>query len=276
MHDEGYIQAEGKVLNMYYFSFPVVTDWNEDGLLDIIVTGNGPSKKQCNLPIYLNKGTETTYKFEAPLVHKEDGGLGLPFMEPRIAPQVIDLDGDGKKDLIIGKNSYQPFAGMDFYRNIGTNAVPELADPVPILDINGSGDWAPNATGGKDEAECHPTFADWNGDGILDIIIGGESGWNNLHISYGDTSGVSVLGKKNLSTPKQFGVSVEKSNIFFSNRSSGPLTFIVHDLSGRLLYEKDVMTGITQSIVLKSAVKVAILSVRSGNRIVSNEMILLQ
>lgn len=176
--------AEGKEINMYYFSFPVIVDWNEDGLLDLMVSGNGPSKKQCNLPIYLNEGTKTEYKFTTPLVHKEDGGLGLPFMEPRIAPQILDLDGDGKKDMVIGKMSYGDFAGMDFYKNIGTNAAPELADPVPIKDTNGDEKWAPNAPAGKNP-ECHPTFADWNGDGVLDIIIGGESGWNNLHISYG-------------------------------------------------------------------------------------------
>lgn len=247
LHNEGFIQANGKELNMYYFSFPAISDWNDDGLLDIIISGNGPSKQQCNFPIYVNEGSKTEYKFGTPLVNIEEGGFGLPFMEPRVAPQIVDLDGDGKKDLVIGLNGGS-FAGMDFYRNIGTKSNPVLDTPVAIFDTTGSGDWAPNAPGGKDQAECHPAFADWNGDGTLDILIGGESGWNNLHISYGIQS-TSTSTSALLTTQNSFELRYSKKDVILKNNSNERFSYAIYSANGTLIVSSP-SVDIGNSVVL--------------------------
>ncbi|MBM4077877.1 MAG: VCBS repeat-containing protein, partial [Planctomycetes bacterium] len=81
---------------------PRATDWNDDGLLDLVVSAGE------NIFLYRNIGTAKAPKFE---VHKnpmrsEWGGGHLPIW----GLQFLDTNNDGHKDLI---------AMMDRYRNVG-------------------------------------------------------------------------------------------------------------------------------------------------------------
>lgn len=77
------------------------------------------------------------------------------------APSVVDLDGDGLQDLVVGD-----FSGrFQLHRNVGSNA-------KPVYESRG------NLQAAGADAEVHiaccigaqPRFADWNGDGVLDLM----------------------------------------------------------------------------------------------------------
>lgn len=160
-----YVCAEGKPLDPGSHAIPCVSDWNEDGLKDLIVGYRTDDK----VALYLNLGTDSQPIFNSFANIQADGkeicfpcsGCGAP------APWVCDYDCDGKKDLLVG-------TGADgyvyFYRNASGGSTPLLADGV-ALTIGGSTlDAGIRAT---------PYVHDWDEDGLNDLICGDGNG--NAH-----------------------------------------------------------------------------------------------
>ena len=122
------IKANGSVIDLGDNSAPVVVDWNEDGLMDIL-TGDDTN---FEIRLYLNSGTVSSYVFSSFSVIKA-AGQNISFM--RLVPQVVDLDGDGKKDLIVGNGLVQN-SRLYFYKNIGTNDSPEFGQPDELKKVD--------------------------------------------------------------------------------------------------------------------------------------------
>jgi hypothetical protein len=70
-----------------------------------------------------------------------------------------DWDGDGDHDLLFQDVTNRPLEGgrLMFAENFGTRPEPKFLMPIPILKINDS-----------------PQVLDWNDDGLIDLIAGGE------------------------------------------------------------------------------------------------------
>jgi hypothetical protein len=70
-----------------------------------------------------------------------------------------DWDGDGDHDLLFQDVTNRPLDGgrLMFAENFGSRAEPKFLMPIPILRINDS-----------------PQVLDWNDDGLIDLIAGGE------------------------------------------------------------------------------------------------------
>ncbi|MFO1019786.1 MAG: FG-GAP-like repeat-containing protein [Planctomycetales bacterium] len=138
------------------YSAPALGDLNGDGLLDLIV-GN----QDGTFSYFKNTGTATNpaFTFQVGSANPLDGQDIGDFSTPTLG----DLNGDGRLDLIAGKQD-----GMfSCYLNTGTLTVPAFtlqtgtANPLDGEDLG--------------NVSC-PTLGDLNGDGRLDLIAGNFDG----------------------------------------------------------------------------------------------------
>lgn len=139
-----------------------VADWDGDGKLDLLV---GHSS---TIVLYPNVGTPEKPRFGVPL--KIDPGKDPFPMRP--SPYVVDWDGDGVRDLLVGSEA----AEVWFYRNVGTKRAPKLTGGVK-LDLKGDG---------FDKGyRCRIAVTDWNNDRKLDLLVGnffsGQAGQTPQH-----------------------------------------------------------------------------------------------
>jgi hypothetical protein len=107
------VKAEGKDLDVSRRAAPVVADWNEDGKKDLIL-GNGSGE----IVVFLNEGTHQQPVFGKPF-KINNGRLDVG---SNSTPEVVDWDGDGKKDLVIGNSDGEILV----YINKGTNHEPQF------------------------------------------------------------------------------------------------------------------------------------------------------
>lgn len=145
---------------------PAVVDWNNDGAKDLLV-----GARYGKIYIYLNEGTDAEPDFRSVAFARENGS-DLIVPSQRSSPVVMDLDGDGKKDILTGNTNGQ----LLFYTNTGTDADPKFsgydlveADGVAI-DLPG---WP----------RSRPSVCDWTSDGYFDVLIGAEDGKVHLYQS---------------------------------------------------------------------------------------------
>ena len=106
-----------------------------------------------SMVLYRNIGTKEQMKLAAPVPLKIIKGQELP----RPSPYVVDWDGDGKRDVLLGTDINQ----VMFLRNIGTNEKPQFAAPEKI-DLPGLDKCS----------RCRIAVVDWNNDGKLDLVVG--------------------------------------------------------------------------------------------------------
>ncbi|OHB81404.1 MAG: hypothetical protein A2W31_08640 [Planctomycetes bacterium RBG_16_64_10] len=146
-------------IDVGYRATIALTDWNNDGAGDLVL-----GALDGKIRLYLNEGTPIEPDFlSATILQGLAGDLVVP--AGRSSPAVMDLDGDGKKDLLVGNTNGE----ILFYRNEGTDAAPSfaayeqvVADGIPI-DLPGS-------------ARSRPYLTDWIGDGLPDLLIGAGDG----------------------------------------------------------------------------------------------------
>ncbi len=157
-----FIQANGTNISVGNRAAPVSDDWNGDGNKDLVI-GN----LEGNIVIYLNKGTDELPVFDASYLLRVNGDIFNA--GSRSSPRIIDWNGDGLKDLLVGVAE-----GYVYYlKNVGTHASP-LFDKSEMLFLKNG------------EALRYPSpvvaprprvfISDWNNDGLYDIVLGGIDG----------------------------------------------------------------------------------------------------
>jgi hypothetical protein len=127
---------------------PALGDVDGDGDLDLFV---GEASGALNF--YRNDGGAAAPRF----VLESDAFDGID-VGRRSAPALADVDGDGDLDLLVGSDA----GGVTLFRNDGSRAVPRfLRDRRLALDV------PPFAA---------PALGDLDGDGDLDLVVGGVAG----------------------------------------------------------------------------------------------------
>lgn len=157
-----------------------IQDMNNDGKLDL-VCGNDRGD------ILYFKNTSPTNKTLTPTFEYANNsfqGFNLN-VGTFSAPAIADIDGDGLKDLVIGRGDSM----LSYYRNVGTLSTPDFQivtnrfGGIKLLDSIGSSQILDDTfaiIGYKIvyERSCFgkPQVADINGDGKLEILVGNGMG----------------------------------------------------------------------------------------------------
>lgn len=151
-------------------SYPAFFDYNNDGLLDIIVGNFGyyvDGDDIGQLALFENTGTATNPAYT--LVDRNFGGLS-DFGFNGICPTFADLDGDGDDDMLIGEST----GNLHFFKNI---AAP--GNPASFVLFTA------NYQGIRPGNNSTPCFADVSGDGLPDLLVGEQNGNVNYYENTG-------------------------------------------------------------------------------------------
>tara|TARA_B100000795_G_scaffold269534_1_gene259197 strand:+ start:368 stop:2518 length:2151 start_codon:yes stop_codon:yes gene_type:complete len=172
---------------------PVFFDYNNDGLMDLIVANYGyyitGGNFNSQLALYENTGTITEPKLE--WITDDYAGLGDLNFENNIIPTFGDLDNDGDKDMLLGDSNGK----LHLLKNIEINGEANFfMNAVNYLDID-VGSFA------------SPFLVDLDRDGDLDLIIGSRQGQIFHYENQGDINEADfvlindTLGNINLTDP---------------------------------------------------------------------------
>lgn len=136
--------------DMGSYSYPTLADIDNDGDKDMFIG--------CDRSVgfYRNTGTST-----APAFTLVTDSLPLNITNFNYAPAIGDLDGDGKKDMVLG---YYSLARLKYFKNTGTVANPVFTLTASQMD-----------TMNLSQASA-PCLADLDNDGDLDLLAGNSGG----------------------------------------------------------------------------------------------------
>ncbi len=150
----GRIQAHGADIMTDNNSWPFVVDWNLDGRKDLLAGQEGIYEPP-NVYVYLNEGTDSVPVFgdSTPVLRG-----GSPFNDYRCVPLLLDLDGDGKRDLVLG----EWYSSVRLYTNVGTDTNPVFNTYVNLVE--------PDPDSFRNGNPPRVNFTDWDGDADLDMI----------------------------------------------------------------------------------------------------------
>jgi hypothetical protein len=174
------VGPNGVPLDVVIRATPTFLDWNNDNMKDLVI-----GEVYGRIFIYLNCGCDggipPSFCHADPsgiFVQEDDQDLLVP--PGRSSPVIMDLGGDGKKDILTGNKDGQ----LLFYSNMGTDEAPVFsgfswvtANGVPIDLVGG--------------ARSRPFVCDWTGDGYLDVLVGYGDGRIHLHQSVGQPGDIN-------------------------------------------------------------------------------------
>jgi hypothetical protein len=151
---------------------PEVVDWDNDGDLDLLV-GTGADANEKGIRLYENVGSAGAPELADPVFVVSKGETsGLAF-ENYYEPAVVDINDDGKKDLMIG-GSRHGTTGQEFVMRECLNTG---SDDAPAFD-SCSYHILPGLVNNVID------FHDWDGDGYLDLMRGFHSGFIANPVTY--------------------------------------------------------------------------------------------
>lgn len=149
-------------------------DFNNDGFIDVVLSGGTQASTTPIAKLYKNNGNGTFTEIATPVLSPTEANPNNTVALPTPANSTIiwiDYDGDGYKDLVIEGKSGGSGSIIKLYKNNGNETFTEVATPFFNVDDSGI------------------TWGDYNNDGYPDVVVAGKiSGveYTDLYKNNGD------------------------------------------------------------------------------------------
>jgi len=170
------ISKDTPILSMH----PTFGDLNGDGKEDLIIgDANG------YLTYYVNQSSGTNYSFQ--IQSRQYANIAVRGFA---TPQLIDLNKDGKLDLVIGNK----MGTVQYFQNTGTATSPQFSS-VPTIDslggiyVNKIKMLAEGYSDSSYTGYSTPHVCDLDRDGIYELLTGCEAGYLYLYTNVNATPG---------------------------------------------------------------------------------------
>lgn len=228
--------SDNMPVNLSIFPAAFHIDVNNDGKRDLLVSPNSQNTSQnyTSLWYYKNIGTDGHPNFkkqsERFLIHDMiDVGTGAK-------PVFEDLDADGLTDLIVSNDFYynpngSMISSLAFFKNTGAQGQPVFTMITRDLD----------SLSNIGIQSAYPAFADLNGDGKKDLLLGGEDGRLTL------LTNQSNNGVIHFDNPQLFYQSIDVGNLaapeFADIDNDGLIDLIIGERNGNVNYYRNTGTA---------------------------------
>jgi len=199
---------------------PFVCDWNDEGPKKDLIIGDA----RGNVWVFLNNGDDTNPIFNSGYQIKIGTGSELLDVGNDAVPRVVDWDGQGNKDLVVGNGAGEVYVFLSSTKTL--TGTPTFTTGKKLQTTDGVGiDVGFNAA---------PFVTNWDNDGDIDLLVGEQDGSLNLFINTSNGTPTLLPSSKIAGAPKDLdaGSRIIPCLINFDNDEKGLKDLIVGDEYG--------------------------------------------